>query len=129
MKKKKFKTIPYSKKIDKPWGYEIKFTPEGFEHTGKILYIEKNKRFSFQYHDKKEEVLFLFSGKARIWIENEDGEIEKKPMELQKGYLIQKGQKHRVEAIEDIFVFEVSEPEAGTTYRLEDDYHRDDEEK
>ena len=126
---KKYKTKPYSKRIDKPWGYEIKFTPEEFKHTGKVLFIEGGKRFSFQYHDQKEEVLFLFSGKARIWIENEQGETEKKEMELQKGYLIEEGQKHRVEAVEDIFVFEVSGPETGTTYRLEDDYHRDDEKK
>jgi mannose-6-phosphate isomerase len=120
-------TEPYSKKIDKPWGYEIKFTPTDFKHTGKVLFIEKGKRFSFQYHDDKEEVLFLFSGKARIWIENSKGEIEKKPMELKKGYLINKGQKHRVEAIKDIFLFEVSGPEIGTTYRLDDDYERNNE--
>jgi mannose-6-phosphate isomerase-like protein (cupin superfamily) len=124
-----FNTKPYSKKIDKPWGYEIKFTPEGFEHTGKVLFIENGKRFSFQYHDEKEEVLYLFSGKAKIWIENDQEEIEKKPMEINKGYIIAVGQKHRVEAIEDSFIFEVSGPEAGRTYRLEDDYQRDDEEK
>jgi quercetin dioxygenase-like cupin family protein len=124
-----FNTKPYSKKIDKPWGYEIKFTPEGFEHTGKVLFIENGKRFSFQYHDQKEEALCLFSGKARVWVENDQGEIEKKPMEINKGYVIKVGQKHRIEAVEDSFVFEVSGPEVGTTYRLEDDYQRDDEEK
>ncbi len=129
IKTNKYKTKPYSEKINKPWGYEIKFTPPGFEHTGKILFIEAGKRFSFQYHDQKEEVLFLFSGKARIWLENSQGEIEKKFMKLKKGYLIEINQKHRVEAVEDSFVFEVSGPEVGTTFRLEDDYNRDDEER
>jgi len=124
-----FNTKPYSKRIDKPWGYEIKLTPENFEHTGKILFIEGGKRFSFQYHDQKEEALCLFSGKARIWIENDQGEIEKKLMEINRGYVIKAGQKHRIEAVEDSFVFEVSGPEIGTTYRLEDDYQRDNEEK
>lgn len=124
-----YKTKPYAKKIDKPWGYEIKFTPPKIKQTGKILFIKAGHRFSFQYHDEKEETLCLFSGKAKIWIENNKGEIEKKSMELRQGYLIQKGQKHRVEAIEDSFVFEVSSPEKGTTYRLEDDYDRKNEEK
>ncbi len=125
--KNKYITEPYSKKIDKPWGYEIKFTSPDFKHTGKVLFIEKGKRFSFQYHDDKEEVLFLFSGDAEIWIENSEGKIEKKPMELKKGYLIKKGQKHRVKAVDDAFVFEVSGPEKGTTFRLEDDYERNNE--
>ncbi len=129
MNSNQYKTEPYFKRIDKPWGYEIKFTPDDFAHTGKILFIEAGKKFSFQYHDQKEEVLFLFSGKAIIWIENKDGETEKNPMLLKQGYLIKPGQKHRVEAIDDTTIFEVSDPETGTTFRLEDDYQRDDEKK
>lgn len=129
MKNKIYITEPHSEKIDKPWGYEIKFTPPDFDHTGKVLYIESGKRFSFQYHDQKEEILFLFSGKAIIWIENNNKEIEKKPMKLREGYRIKPGQKHRIEAVEDCFVFEVSDPEKGTTFRLEDDFQRDNEEK
>lgn len=129
IKNNKYKTEPYSEKIDKPWGYEIKFTPPGFKHTGKILFIQSGKRFSFQYHDQKEEVLFLFSGEARIWLENKHGKIEKKPMEPKKGYLIKKIQQHRVEAINDCYIFEVSGIEKGTTFRIEDDFQRDNEKK
>ena len=48
-------------------------------------------------------------------------------MELQKGYTITPPQKHRIEAIEDSSIFEVSSPESGTTFRLEDDSARPDE--
>jgi len=115
---------PYSQKINKPWGYEIVFTPKNLERVGKILYIKKGCRLSLQYHDQKEETLCLFQGKAKIWLEDEKGQIKTLYMKPQMGYTILKGQKHRLEALENSFVFEVSSPEKGTTYRLEDDYRR-----
>jgi len=115
---------PYSQKINKPWGYEIVFTPKNLERVGKILFIKKGCRLSLQYHDQKEETLCLFQGKAKIWLEDEKGQIKTLYMKPQMGYTILKGQKHRLEALEDSFVFEVSSPEKGTTYRLEDDYQR-----
>ena len=115
---------PYSQKINKPWGYEIVFTPKNLERVGKILFIKKGCRLSLQYHDQKEETLCLFQGKAKIWLEDEKGQIKTLYMKPQMGYTILKGQKHRLEALENSFVFEVSSPEKGTTYRLEDDYRR-----
>ena len=115
---------PYSQKINKPWGYEIVFTPKNLERVGKILFIKKGCRLSLQYHDQKEETLCLFQGKAKIWLEDKKGQIKTLYMKPQMGYTILKGQKHRLEALEDSFVFEVSSPEKGTTYRLEDDYQR-----
>jgi mannose-6-phosphate isomerase-like protein (cupin superfamily) len=115
---------PYSQKINKPWGYEIVFTPKNLERVGKILFIKKGCRLSLQYHDQKEETLCLFQGKAKIWLEDKKGQIKPLYMKPQMGYTILKGQKHRLEALEDSFVFEVSSPEKGTTYRLEDDYQR-----
>lgn len=117
------------KKVDKPWGHEIIFTPEGNLRVGKILFIKKGHRFSLQYHEQKEETLCLFKGKAKIWLENEQGEIEKKEMKLKHGYHIKIAQKHRVEALEDCYVFEVSSPERGATVRVEDDYDRSNEQK
>ena len=120
--------IPYAQKVNKPWGYEIIFTPPNLSRVGKILFIKKGYRLSLQYHDQKEETLCLFQGKAKIRLEDEKGEIKTLYMKPQMGYTILKGQKHRLEALEDSFVFEVSSPEKGTTYRLEDDYQRETEE-
>jgi len=113
-----------SKKIPKPWGYEIIFTPSNLERVGKILYVKKGHRLSLQYHDKKEETLCLVSGKAKIWLENSQGKILHLPMKLKVGYTVLSGQKHRIEAIEDSCIVEVSSPEIGQTFRIEDDYGR-----
>ena len=115
---------PFQKKVLKPWGEEIIYTPENLERTGKILHIKKKHKLSLQYHDQKEETLCLFSGNAIIWLENDQGEVEKKVMEPMKGYTVLQGRKHRIETIEDCFVLEVSSPEKGNTFRIEDDFAR-----
>lgn len=124
---KKTTNTPFFQKVEKPWGFEIIFTPPSLKRAGKILFVKSGGRLSFQYHDQKEESLCLFSGKALLWLENEQGEVEKLEMEIQKGYLIKPMKKHRIEAKEDCFVFEVSSPEKGTTFRIEDDYQREKE--
>lgn len=125
--KTKFSHEGFSKKIDKPWGYELIFTPEGQPYTGKIMHIEAGKRQSLQVHDKKEETYYLNSGQGGVIIENPNGEMETVEFETGKGYTTQVGQKHRLFAITDCDIWEVSTPETGTTYRLEDDYDRPDE--
>lgn len=122
-----FMNIPYIKRIEKPWGYELIFTPETLSYTGKILHITSGKRLSLQVHDKKQETQFLLRGECRLIIDNEKGELMSLQMETQKGYTIKAGQRHRLEAEIDCDVLEVSTPEVGTTYRLEDDYKRPDE--
>ena len=117
----------FQKKIIKPWGEEIIFTPENLDRTGKILKVKRDRKLSFQYHDQKEETLCLFSGRAVLWLENNHRQIEKIPMKLYYGYTILPNQKHRIEALEDSLIFEVSSKEIGTTTRIEDDYHRADE--
>ena len=82
------------------------------------------KRLSLQYHDAKEETLCLFSGRAYLWLENAQHRLYKFPMSQGFGYTIAVGETHRVEAITDCVILEVSDPERGNTVRLEDDYSR-----
>ena len=124
---KKFQVIPFGEKTAKPWGYEILFTPKKLARVGKILFVKAGHRLSLQYHDQKEETLCLISGKAKIWLENEEGKILHLPMKQKFGYTISLGQQHRIEAIEDSLVAEVSAPEKGKTYRVKDDYNRQNE--
>lgn len=119
-----FKNIPFIKRVDKPWGYELIFTDEGLPYTGKLMHINAGKRLSLQVHDKKQETQILISGKCNSIIENVNGEMETIEMIPQQGYTMMVGQKHRLQAVKDSDVFEVSTPEIGNTYRLEDDYSR-----
>lgn len=124
----RFSLEPFQKKVDKPWGYEIIYTPEGLPYTGKVLVVKPGKRSSIHYHEVKRETLFLFSGSVLLWLEDETGIVQKIPMELFKGYTMQPGQKHRYEALEvESFIMESSEEEKGTTIRVEDDAERPNE--
>lgn len=125
--KSTFSTVPYIKKVEKPWGYELHWVPEGLPYMGKILHIEKDKRLSLQVHDIKQESYFLMSGECNLVMENEKGELEIVPMQKGVGYTVVVGQRHRHQAVTDCDVVEVSMPEQGTTLRLEDDYKRPDE--
>ncbi|MEK9152599.1 MAG: cupin [Patescibacteria group bacterium] len=114
----------FSRRVQKPWGEEIIFTPPTLGRTGKIMTIKAGKRLSLQYHDAKEETLCLFSGRAYLWLENAQHRLYKFPMSQGFGYTIAVGETHRVEAITDCVILEVSDPERGNTVRLEDDYSR-----
>lgn len=118
---------PYVKRIEKPWGYELHWVPESKPYMGKIIHIKKGVRLSLQKHDQKEESWFLISGKAKIIWDDESGELKEVEMESGKGYSCQTNQRHRLAGITDCDIIEVSTPEIGTTYRLEDDYQRGNE--
>jgi len=122
--KSKFSTKPNLLKVSKPWGFELILSQEGSKITSKILHIDSGKRFSLQYHDEKEEVLTLLSGEALVYLEDPSGNIQKIPMELQKGYWIIPFQTHRVEAQSACEILESSTTETGNTVRLEDDFKR-----
>ncbi|HEX8932549.1 MAG TPA: cupin [Patescibacteria group bacterium] len=125
--KSKFTTQPYVRRVEKPWGYEIHFVPDGMPYRGKILHIDAGRRLSLQVHDKKQETYWLLSGECDLVLENSKGELETIHLEKGKGYTTQIGQIHRHHAITDCDVFEASTGEIGTTIRIEDDYNRPDE--
>lgn len=110
-------------KIEKPWGYELILTPFDSPVTGKILHIKPRCRLSYQYHDQKTESLTLIKGQATL-VHEENQKIVETAMELNKGYFIKPLSKHRLKAITDCEIMEVSTPEKGNTVRLEDDYSR-----
>lgn len=123
----KFTNAPFVKKIDKPWGYELHWVSENLPYMGKLIHIDAGKRLSLQVHDKKQESWFLINGRGKVIWENNNGELVETELEKGKGYTCALGQKHRLCGITDCDIIEVSTPEIGTTYRLEDDYKRPDE--
>jgi len=125
--KTKFLNSPYVRRIEKPWGYEIHWVPENKEYMGKVLHINKGARLSLQAHDQKEESWFLMSGRAKLIWDDPQGNLVETELEPNVGYSCSVGQRHRLAGITDCDVIEVSTPEIGTTFRLDDDYNRPDE--
>ena len=118
---------PYIKRIEKPWGYELHWVPDSKPYMGKIIHINAGARLSLQTHDQKQESWFLKNGRAKIIWDDEKGNLVEEEMKPGFGYSCEIGQKHRLAGITDCGIIEVSTPEIGTTYRLEDDYNRSDE--
>lgn len=119
-----FNNSPYIKKVEKPWGYELHFVQDNLPYMGKILHINAGKRLSLQIHDQKQESWFLMSGQAKIIWEETQGNLIETEMQNGQGYTCGLGQKHRLAGITDCDIIEVSTPEIGNTFRLEDDYSR-----
>lgn len=125
---KDFDIKSYAKRIDKPWGYEIHWVPETAPYMGKVLHINEGARLSLQIHDEKQESWFIIGGNGAVIWENNQGELVETVLEYGKGYSTKVGQKHRLKGLESgCDILEVSTPEAGTTWRLEDDYTRPDQ--
>lgn len=122
-----FTNDDYLKKVDKPWGYELHWVPEGLPYMGKVLHIDAGKRLSMQVHDEKQEAYFLISGRAKIIWDNNKGELIETELKPFTGYRTLVGQRHRLCGITDCDIIESSTPESGITYRLEDDFARPDE--
>lgn len=124
---KTFSNNSYLRRIEKPWGYEAHWTPDDKPYMGKVLHVNANKQLSLQIHDQKQESWFLISGRAKVIWDDNKGNLIETELEKGKGYSCLIGQRHRLAGITDCDVIEVSTPEIGTTYRLEDDFKRPDE--
>lgn len=109
--------------VKKPWGRE-----EWIElndcYCYKRIYINAGKRTSFQYHNQKRETNYIISGKAEVWLENDEGVINKFKMKEGNFFNIFPLKKHRIIAITDIILQEVSTPEVDDVIRIEDDTKR-----
>ena len=109
-------------RVDKPWGYELIFAKTD-RYVGKILFVRKGHKLSLQYHRKKEETIYLQGGVMLFTVE-EDGELVEKRMTAGESHHIAPTVKHRMEAVEDCTIFEVSTTELDDVVRLEDVYGR-----
>ncbi len=113
---------------DKPWGREIWFAHLA-GYAGKILEVKKGFRLSLQYHEKKTETQYLLEGKIRMTL----GNAKKNKNQLRQ-IVLKPGDKydvfpytiHRIEALEDSKIFEVSTDNLKDVVRIEDDYGRPD---
>ena len=108
--------------VEKPWGYEIIWAHTD-RYVGKILHIRKGECLSYQYHRVKDETIRVLSGVLDLDLER-DGEREKLRLAPDESLHIVPRMKHRMIAVEDCDVLEVSTPELDDVVRLEDRYGR-----
>ncbi len=110
-------------KAEKPWGFELLFahTPK---YAGKVIFVRKGHRLSLQYHEKKDESIYIYEGKALVEVEGSDGRMESTMLQPGQCIRIPPLTRHRLQAIEDTTLFEVSTPELEDVVRVEDDYGR-----
>lgn len=116
-----FKHRPITK-VDKPWGYELIFAHTE-RYVGKILHVNQGESLSLQYHEMKDETLYVVEGELKLTIEC-DG--DRRELALRKGeaFHIPPRLIHRMFAVVDTDVAEVSTPELQDVVRLEDRYGR-----
>ena len=111
------------KLVTKPWGHEIIWAVTK-DYVGKILFIKAGHQLSLQFHKVKEETIYIQSGEMRFVIENEHGQLEEVLLTKGKSHHILPNRKHRMIAVTDVEVFEVSTPHLDDVVRLEDSYGR-----
>jgi mannose-6-phosphate isomerase len=106
------------RRVDKPWGHELIWA-ETERYVGKILHIEAGQKLSRQYHNVKDETFLVQSGEMDL--EVGDGP-EKKTLRMKPSDAFHCPPKtiHRMVAVTDVDVLEVSTPELGDVVRLED---------
>jgi quercetin dioxygenase-like cupin family protein len=111
-------------RVDKPWGYELHWAKTD-RYVGKLIHVNAGHALSLQYHNVKDETIYLHSGKLLFEIQV-DGELTRREMHPGERVHITPKTVHRMTAIEDSDIFEVSTPELLDVVRLEDRYGRND---
>ncbi len=110
-------------RIDKPWGHELLWAKT--EHyVAKLLYVRAGESLSLQYHQLKEETLYLESGECVLLAGESETQLETVPFTLHTAFHIPPKLLHRLSAITDCRIFEVSTPHLADVVRLEDRYGR-----
>ena len=107
----------------KPWGREIWFAHTE-KYAGKILEVKAGNRYSLQYHEKKNETQYVHSGKVKFTYGTDENNLQEKILNAGDKIDITPYTIHRLEAMEDSEIFEVSTPELDDVVKLDDDYGR-----
>lgn len=116
------------KVVSKPWGFEMWLAfGKDFPYALKMIYIKKGTKTSLQYHQNKREHNVIFAGKVRLhYKDSKTGEVV--AQEFHEGSIIQVDPPsiHRMEALTDLFLIEVSTHHLDDVIRVSDDYQRPD---
>jgi mannose-6-phosphate isomerase len=113
------------RRVDKPWGYELIWALTD-TYCGKVLFVKSGHSLSLQFHRQKEESWLVQSGRAKLEL-GDAGQAALAEEVVGAGYAFhyRPGTVHRVTAIEDTTILEVSTPHLDDVVRLEDAYGRE----
>ena len=111
-------------KVEKPWGYELIWALTD-DYCGKLLFVKAGESLSLQFHREKDESWFLQTGRAELEM-GAPGDRTPNSEIVGPGaaFRIRPGTVHRVKALEDTVILEVSTPQIEDVVRLEDSYGR-----
>jgi mannose-6-phosphate isomerase len=110
-------------KVEKPWGYELRWAVTD-RYLGKVLHLNQGEALSLQYHERKDECQYVVSGAIDLEVGGPDGVLTTRRMRAGDTVHLTPGTRHRLTAVEDTDIFEVSTPEIEDVVRLEDRYGR-----
>lgn len=116
--------IRKARKVEKPWGHEEIFA-ETADYVGKILFIRRGEALSLQYHEVKEETLRVLEGTLELVTGIDVERLEKHKIGPETVFHIPPRTLHRMVAVTDCLLLEVSTPQLDDVVRLEDRYGRE----
>jgi mannose-6-phosphate isomerase len=111
-------------RVEKPWGYEVHWAKTD-RYVGKLIHVNAGHALSLQYHNQKDETIYLHSGKLLFEIQQGDARTTREMLPGERVHITPKTI-HRMTALEDSDIFEVSTPELDDVVRIEDRYGRED---
>jgi mannose-6-phosphate isomerase-like protein (cupin superfamily) len=118
----RWQTTP--RKVEKPWGWELVWA-EADEYVGKLLFVRAGESLSLQYHEVKDESWLVQEGRARLELGEVGAELETLEIVPGDAFRFRPRTVHRVTAVEDTLVLEVSTNDLTDVVRLEDRYGRE----
>ena len=112
-------------KVEKPWGHELIWALSE-AYCGKVLFVRAGAALSLQFHNVKDESWLVQSGRARLEL-GEAGQqvLHEEVVGPGAAFRYRPGTVHRVTALEDTTILEVSTPQIDDIVRLEDLYGRE----
>jgi mannose-6-phosphate isomerase-like protein (cupin superfamily) len=112
------------KRVDKPWGYELIWALSDV-YCGKVLFVKAGEALSLQYHEHKDESWLIQSGLAKIELGAVGGRLVEEVIGPGAAFHYSPGTVHRITAVEDTTILEVSTPHLDDVVRLQDSYGRE----
>jgi mannose-6-phosphate isomerase len=112
-------------KVEKPWGHEVIWAHTD-RYVGKTLFVKAGESLSLQFHKVKDEAWYILSGRAEVEL-GAPGErvLDKEVVGPGAAFHFPPGTVHRVKALDDTTILEVSTPDLDDIVRLEDSYGRE----